>query len=592
MRNKMRIRKRTLSIVLAILMAFTGIMPATVAFAGDGVEGYYDIELFYKDTDTIIPTYIDDTVPDDEKQTYVEYMIEGQELKLTYKLIDTAMPDNGYIKWYSETPTLVDVTQEGLVKAFDSSKGAVVQSWIDNEVKTIPLVGKPFATVIEKALFNEYVDVNTMDTDAIVAVVEALFDAESTNPALQGYKEQLLTSLRYYLDNINSNIHVQLFDADGTLLDDDYVQICVQKCEEWYANFLPNGTHITNKSQVPTTVAKGSTCQLYAVTTPLRLHYKTVYSVKSSSIFDQGKVVATVTDGGLVTFKNTGTVTIMASPDTEEIIQNFLELVNYFYKLENTGTLNTDQIAKILIEYVGLDINRNVLAALLDVCFAIKDIAGDAADPVQLTATAVEIISNLVLQFVYNDSITFTVVEAQPIENFDIEGPTSVREGSQIQLEITNLVPTTGNTNDITWHSSDPSVASVDEKTGIVTGRDAGGSLGNLSSKQCTIYAVSAANNVEKPFTLTVTGKTGKYLSDVEVIGKDYLEMGEETDYAYAVYPQRIANSENLYISWGIKTGIDEDENPIYSWATAEEPATDGLGGSQAQATTLYSTAV
>ena len=30
------------------------------------------------------------------------------------------------------------------------------------------------------------------------------------------------------------------------------------------------------------------------------------------------------------------------------------------------------------------------------VCFAIKDIAGDAADPVQLTATAVELIGNLV----------------------------------------------------------------------------------------------------------------------------------------------------------------------------------------------------
>ncbi|MGN1203317.1 MAG: Ig-like domain-containing protein, partial [Eubacterium sp.] len=377
---------------------------------------------------------------------------------------------------------------------------------------------------------------------------------------------------------INSNIHVQLYDADGTLLDDDYVQICVLKNTEWYANFLPNGTHITNKSQINRTVAVGSSVQLYAVTTPLRLHYGVVYSVKSSSIFEQGKVVATVNDSGLVTFKNTGTVTIMVSPDTEEIIEGILKLVNYFYALDNTGTLDTDQIAGILIDYVGIDMNRTVLAALLDICFAVKDIVGDTADPVQLTATAVEIISNLVLQFVYNDTITFNVVEAQPITDFQIDGPTSVQEGAQIQLSITNVVPEVGDTTDITWESSDPSIASVDPVTGIITGRDAGGSLGALSSQECTIYATSAANNVTKSYTIKVTGKTGKYLSDVEIQGDNYLEMGEETDFSYTVYPQRVAESDNLYISWGIQDGVDEEGNPTYIWADSETPATDGIG--------------
>ena len=41
----------------------------------------------------------------------------------------------------------------------------------------------------------------------------------------------------------------------------------VTKNDAFYANFLPNGTHITNKSQIETTVAKGTTCQLSAVTT-------------------------------------------------------------------------------------------------------------------------------------------------------------------------------------------------------------------------------------------------------------------------------------------------------------------------------------
>ncbi|MGN1421438.1 MAG: Ig-like domain-containing protein [Eubacterium sp.] len=571
--------KKLISILLSVLIAFTGSLPAFSAFAGDGVEGYYPLEIFYKDTDTIVPKYIDDTVPDDEKQTYVEYMHEGEKLNLTYKLIDSSMPDNGYIKWYSETPTLVDVDQNGVVKAFDSSKGAVVQTWIDNEVKTIPLVGSLIASVLEKALFNEYVDLDSMDTEEIIDIVEAAFGSDSPIAGwIDSYEGELIDSLRYYLDNINSNIHCQLYSSDGTLLDDDYVNICVLKSEEWYANFLPNGTHITNKSQINTTVAVGSTAQLYAVTTPLRLHYGVVYSVKSTSVFDQGKVVATVNDSGLVTFKNTGTVTIMVSPDTEEIIQGILKLVNYFYELENTGTINTDKLAGILIDYVGIDMNRTVLAGLLDLCFAIKDIAGDVADPVQLTATAVEIIGNLVLQFVYNDTITFTVVEAKPIEDFKISGANKVREGSQIQLEITDVVPSVGDTSDITWRSSNPEIASVDPETGIVTGRDAGGSLGNLSSQKCTIYAVSAANNVEKSYDITVTGKTGKYLSDVEIVGPSTVEMNQEADYSYTIYPQRVAESDNLYITWGIVNGEDEDGNPIYLWADAENPATDGIG--------------
>ncbi|MCM1114923.1 MAG: Ig-like domain-containing protein [Clostridium sp.] len=574
--RKTRTGKRIVSILLSVLIVFTGIMPAAAAFAADGVEGYYDIELFYKDSGTIIPS----TMMNDkgEEVTYIEYMTEGDELALSYELIDTQMPNNGYVKWYSETPTLVDVTQEGVVKAFDSSKGAVVHSWIDNEVKTIPLVGSVIATVLEKALFNDYVNVDTMDTDAIIAIVEAAFGSDSPiSKWIESYKGELIDSLRYYLDNINSNIHVQLYDAEGKLLDDDYVQICVTRNDEWYANFLPNGTHITNKSQINTTVAVGSTVQLYAITTPVRLKYGCIYSVKSSSIFDQGKVVATVDDSGLVTFKNKGTVTIMVSPDTEQVIQNILSFINKFYEI-NGEMIDSDKVAEILIKYVGLDINRNVLAAILDACFAIADIAGGATDPVKLTATAAKLIGNLVLQFAYNDTITFNVVDAQPITDFSIEGATTVKEGSEIQLEITNVQPEVGDTSDITWRSSDPSIASVDEKTGIVTGRDAGGSLGSLSTNKCTIYAVSAANNIERSYTITVSGKTGRYLSDVEIVGEKYLEMGQETDYSYTVYPKRVAENDNLYITWGMVTGMDEDGNITYSWADSENPATDGRG--------------
>ena len=126
-----------------------------------------------------------------------------------------------------------------------------------------------------------------------------------------------------------------------------------------------------------------------------------IYSVKNTSIFSSGKVIATVDDSGLVTFKNTGEVTIVVSPDTDGFIQNLLKYINYIYELGDTSTIDTSQIADILIKYVGLDINRTVLTAILDACFAISDIVGDTADPVQLTATAVKVIANIILQDIF-----------------------------------------------------------------------------------------------------------------------------------------------------------------------------------------------
>lgn len=569
-----KMQKRIISIFLAVLIAISGIVPAMTAFGANGVEGYYDMQIFYADTNTIVPTY-----GDDGESEFVQYITEGDELNLTYKLIDSAWPDNGYVKWYSDAPALVDVTQEGVVKAFDSSKGAVIHAWIDNEVKTIPLVGGAIAKVIEKALFNDYVNVDTLDTEAIVSIVTAALGSDSIiADYIEAYEGNLIDSLREYLDKINSIIHCDLYDGSGVIVASDKVRFDVLRNNEWYANFLPNGTHITNKSQIPTTQAKGSTVQLYAITTPQRLNFGVVYSVKSTSIFSQGKSVATVTDGGLVTFRNTGTATIVVSPDSEQVIQKILEMVNYFYKLENTGTLNTDKIAEILIKYMGIDINRAVLAGILDAAFAIYKVAGDAADPVQLTATAVEILANIILQMAYNDSITFTVVEATPITSFDLGGNLTVKEGTQSQLTIENMQPSTGDKSDLVWESADPSIASVDEN-GIITGLDAGGSLGALSSQQVEISCTSTTNNVKRTVTVTVTGKTGKYISGVNINGPDLVEIDTAQKYTYSVFPSRVAEADNLYITWGMVTGKDEDGNDIITWTEKDAPpVSDGIG--------------
>lgn len=568
-------KKRVLSVFLSVLTVITMLTPAFSAWAGD-VIGVYNIQLFYEDGNAVQDT-------DEQGNAYHETMKEGDTLQLSYKLIDCEIPDNGYVKWYSEAPTLVDVDQNGLVKAFDSSKGAVIHNWIDNEVKPVPLVGKIAGAALEKALFNDKVNVDTMDTDEIIALIEKTMGADSAlGKIFESYSAKWIESLRKYLDNINSVVHVTLYDANGEVKADDKLAVTVTKNDAFYANFLPNGTHITNKSQIETTVAKGTTCQLSAVTTPVRLHMGVVYSVKSSSVFTQGKVIATVDDSGLVTFKNTGTVTIVVSPDTEGFINNLLKLVNYIYKLDHTGTIDTKKLADILIKYLGIDIDRNVLAALLDACFAIKDIVGDSADAIQLTATAVKIIANILLKLKYNDTITFNVVDGVPCTDFNITGPDTVQEGAQIQMAITDAKPVAADVSDITWSSSDESVAYVDPKTGIITGRDAGGNMGTVAnSKKCTITATSAANQVVRTKELTVTGKTGRVLSDAVIHAQRDCNIGDQQTLTYTVYPVRVSKANNLNITWGLLDGTDADGNPKYLWAgdAYDETVTDETTG-------------
>lgn len=568
-------KKRVLSVFLSVLTVITVLTPAFSAWAGD-VIGVYNIQLFYEDGNAVQDT-------DAEGNAYHETMKEGDTLQLSYKLIDCEIPDNGYVKWYSEAPTLVDVDQNGLVKAFDSSKGAVIHNWIDNEVKPVPLVGKIAGAALEKALFNDKVNVDTMDTDEIIALIEKTMGADSAlGKIFESYSAKWIESLRKYLDNINSVVHVTLYDANGEVKADDKLAVTVTKNDAFYANFLPNGTHITNKSQIETTVAKGTTCQLSAVTTPVRLHMGVVYSVKSSSVFTQSKVIATVDDSGLVTFKNTGTVTIVVSPDTEGFINNLLKLVNYIYKLDHTGTIDTKKLADILIKYLGIDIDRNVLAALLDACFAIKDIVGDSADAIQLTATAVKIIANILLKLKYNDTITFNVVDGVPCTDFNITGPDTVQEGAQIQMAITDAKPVAADVSDITWSSSDESVAYVDPQTGIITGRDAGGNMGTVAnSKKCTITATSAANQVVRTKELTVTGKTGRVLSDAVIHAQRDCNIGDQQTLTYTVYPVRVSKANNLNITWGLLDGTDADGNPKYLWAgdAYDETVTDETTG-------------
>lgn len=583
--------RRLLSLLLAVLMAVTGVIPAFSAFAenGDGgVVGVWDLQIFYENG-TKVPDFDDE----ENKVPHIEIMKEGEKKQLQYYLKDCTVPDNGWIEWESDTPTVCDVTADGLVRAFDSSKGAAVRLWIDNEVATVPIVGKLLKTIVEKALFNDKVNVDTMDTDQIIAVVDAAFGEDSVLAKyIESYKGELITSLREYLDKVNTTIYCRMYNKDGEVIAYDSISVAVHKSDDPWADLIPNGTHITNKQKLPTTVAKGSTLQLNACTTPTRLHMGVIYSVKNSSVFSSGKVVATVDSSGLVTFKNTGTVTIMVSPDTEGFINNLLKYINYVVTLPGSdGSVDCGKLADILIKYVGLDMNRTVLVGILEACFVIYDIVNDTANPVQLTKTAAKVLANIIYQFTTNDSITFTVVDGVPVTDFEITGTsptesftvenengeqmdiaaTPVKEGEFIPLGIGNVKPEAADTSDIVWTSSDPATASVDPVTGVVTGRDAGTTevLGvktpNVRSNPVLITATSKANNVSKSVYVTVKPKYGDYISDALIIAeRTSMNIGETQQLEAQVYPDRNRTSKYLHLEWGVVPIGTDTEAYIY----------------------------
>ena len=552
-----------ISVITALSIMLTCVMPAFSAYADDGVFHKDEIQMYYQESDIMVPD------KDDEGKDYREVMKEGDKLQLTYKLIETGMPEGGSVYWYSETPTLVNVDQTGLVRAFDSSKGAAIQTWIDNDVKTIPLVGKTLGSLIESALFNDTIDLDSMDTEQIINVLKIALGGNS-------YADSILDSLKDYLDSINSVIHCQLKDADGNVLCEDTLRILVKKNDAWYASFLPNGTHITNKEELPEIVAVGSTVQLTAITTPLRLHYGVEYSIKSNSVYSGGSDIASVDENGLVTFNAPGTVTVTASPDSEDVLEGVKKLLIYVDRLlEENEDMDTEKVADVLVDYLGINISKSVVKGALDVLIAVRKRTGSMEEALNNSNGTLQSIANYALQFAYNDTVTFTVVEPVPLEDFEIDGLSSVQEGSQIQLYVSEVTPDIGDKNDVEWFSSNESVAYVDKETGIVTARDSGGSY-NTSSQQVTITAISKENKISKSKTIKVTGKNGQYLSDVALNGPEYLGTNEEYDFTYTAYPSR-SSGWNLTVKWGLISGYDDEGNALISWASDEEGASDNF---------------
>ncbi len=272
-------KKSVVSVLLCLALVFSIVYPGFTAFAAD-------ITLDITNGDVSVT----------ERLEVQEY----RSVQLGYQLSGDA-PEGSYVEWESNLPLLAGVDNTGNVTGYDYSKAAVIRLWLDEEVRSMPVVGESMANAIESALESSGIDLETANTDMIVAVVS-------------GISPDLGTSLRNMLDNMNVKITATLYSSDGSVLASDEVEVVVT--QSVVGNIAPTGVHITNKKSVPKTVAVGTTVQLYGACTPVRLKQGIKWAMGSSALDRNSSNYASVSSDGLVSFTAPGTATVRVNPQS------------------------------------------------------------------------------------------------------------------------------------------------------------------------------------------------------------------------------------------------------------------------------------
>ncbi len=549
------------SLILVMTMIITAIVPAFSIGASAAATHAIDICL-----------------EDGSSVTEQLSLMESEQLQLTHKLLDCSMPDGGYITWTSEAPLIVSVDSTGKIYAHDSSKGAAVRLWIDNDVRTVAIIGPALAKTMEKILFNDKIDLDTMDTEAIVETVRTSMSGVPSN-----ISDYLIKQLEDKLNSLDTGITVTLYSADGEVLASDQVRVLVTNSDKWYSKVIPNGAFITNKESVPTTVAVGGQVKLEGGVTPLRLGYGVTWSIDTDSIWTSGKDYATIDDQGNVTFLKEGKVTIKVSPNADDLVDGLMSYINS--AISAGESVDTAQLARIMIKLLGLNVSEKALKAVLDVLVTVAGATGNTAD---LLATAVKTLSNYLLKASINDSITFTIVQSLEIEKFSLTADkTELTEGDSTMVRLTDIVPAGSNSQNVLWGSSDESVLTVDNN-GIVKARDAGG-ISSANKRTATVTAT--VDGVSESLEFTVKGKLITTPVDIAISGPQELELNTPQQYTATLYPTR----SKADITWGLLGDDGETVSYASNGDVSNSIATltkDGvLTGTNGGTVTLYAKA-
>ena len=135
-----------------------------------------------------------------------------------------------------------------------------------------------------------------------------------------------------------------------------------------------------------------------------------------------------------------------------------------------------------------------------------------------------------------------------------------LEEGKTAQINITDILPSDYDPdllNNVVWHSSDPSVASVDEN-GKVFGLDSGG-LTIYNAKSVTITAT--VGGVSASITFNVRGASVNNLVNASITGNEYVVKDFPRTYTSIFSPSRISVKN---VHWGLS--YDDGSRP---WESA-----------------------
>lgn len=533
--------KRYLSILLSLVLLCTTVLPMSAFAAENPLQIMCDGVVVSGNADN--PLTIKET---EQKQLSVTY--NGQ----------TELPEGTKVVWSSPTPYLAYVDENGVVTGRDSSKGAILRVWVDTHIASLWLIGPGLADIVY-GWFDKY-EIDKLDTEGIVNIMEV-----GLKPILgEATTAGLIESLRNTLNSINVEIRAALVDeATGEEIAAHSTHIVVAKSDSLTAEFIPNGTYITNHDAVPSTVEVGYTMDMEGITTPLRLNMGVNWKVTEKVLgLDVPTTKATIDEDGKVVFHKPGTVKITATPDSEGLYNKLTELIELSGGIANAGAT----IAKVITEVFGLSVSQSVINALVKVINGIVD-AG-TSDSAETLKKIVATVSDWILGVTINDSVTVTVVDQLDVESFEIYGKLDGLNsyGGTRQLTITNIQPEGAivNPEDVAWATNNSDYAVIDE-TGLLTIRS-GGNWGNKIQVTATIDGISRSINGN------ILGSNTSSPTDLALSGPDHLEVGETATYDFTVYPLALYDDGALIDYNNVDVGLMVNGTVRY-----ENGVTDGV---------------
>lgn len=533
--------KRYLSILLSLVLLCTTVIPMSAFAAENPLQILCDGVVVSGNADN--PLTIKET---EQKQLSVTY--NGQ----------TELPEGTKVVWSSPTPYLAYVDENGVITGRDSSKGAILRVWVDTHIASLWLIGPGLADIVY-GWFDKY-EIDKLDTEGIVNIMEV-----GLKPILgEATTAGLIESLRNTLNSINVEIRAVLVDeTTGEEIAAQSTHVVVAKSDSLTAEFIPNGTYITNHDAVPSTVEVGYTMDMEGITTPLRLNMGVNWKVTEKVLgLDVPTTKATIDEDGKVVFHKPGTVKITATPDSEGLYNKLTELIELSGGIANAGAT----IAKVITEVFGLSVSQSVIDALVKVINGIVD-AG-TSDSAETLKKIVATVSDWILGVTINDSVTVTVVDQLDVESFEIYGKLDGLNsyGGTRQLTITNIQPEGAivNPEDVVWTTNNSDYAVIDE-TGLLTIRS-GGNWGNKIQVTATIDGIS------RSIDGNILGSNTSSPTDLEFSGPDHLEAGETATYDFTVYPLALYDDGALIDYNNVDVGLMVDGTVRY-----ENGVTDGV---------------